>query len=60
MPVIAAVAAADANEALLTPSRRRTTPFTSRRVVASTTHATCRRGSFFDATTIVLAERDGG
>ena len=39
MPVMAATASAGAKLALRVPSRRRTTPFTSSLVVASTTHA---------------------
>ena len=40
MPVSSAVTSAGANDAFFVPSRLRTTRFTSRRVVASTTQAT--------------------
>ena len=56
IPVRAAVSSAPANDALRTSSRRRTTPLTSSRVVASTTQATWRGGSDLPATRIVLAE----
>src|SRR6266545_7867388 len=54
MPVRVFVSSAVANETLATPSRARTVWFTSSRVVAVTTHAPNRLGSFFEATTIVL------
>ena len=40
MPVSSRVSSADANDAFFTPSRWRTMPLTSSRVVASTTQAT--------------------
>src|SRR5581483_5329565 len=49
-----------ANEHLATPMASRTAWLTSRRVVASTTHAAYRLGSRFDATTMVLAARAAG
>ena len=54
MPVSACVSSAEANETLEAPSSARTAWFTSRRVVALTTHAPNCFGSFFEATTIVL------
>ena len=39
MPDSATASSIGANDAFFAPSRRRTTPFTSARVVASTTHA---------------------
>ncbi len=39
MPVSPVAVSIPANDALRAPSRRRTTPFTSTRVVDSTTHA---------------------
>ncbi|MFT3854033.1 MAG: hypothetical protein QM733_15015 [Ilumatobacteraceae bacterium] len=56
IPVIAEVSSAPANDALRAPSRRRTAPLTSSRVVASTTQATCLGGSDLPTTTIVFAE----
>jgi hypothetical protein len=59
MPVSWLVSSAEANEALRVPSRFRTTPLTSRRVVASTTQAAYRRGSALPTTTMQLAESAG-
>ena len=56
MPVICIVSSAEANEALRTPRRLRTTPFTSSRVEASTTHTTGRGVSPSPTTMMVLAE----
>ena len=60
MPVSARVSSADANDTRLVSSSRRTAWFTSSRVVAFTTQAANCRGSFLDATTIVLAARSRG
>ena len=56
MPVIARVSSAVANDTRDTPISRLTLWFTSRRCVASTAQAACFRGSFLDATTMVLTE----
>src|SRR5215470_9148333 len=54
MPVRTFVSSADANDTFEVPSSARTAWLTSSRVVAFTTHAPNLRGSFFDATTMVL------
>ena len=70
IPVSSAVSSADANDARFTPSRRRTAPFTSSLVVASTTQATYTRGSLLpddddrvgrvvQRDAVALAERGG-
>src|SRR5262245_35628357 len=56
MPVSSRVSSAVANDTRGTSRRRRTTWFTSSRVVASTRQAQYFFGSFFDATMIVLPE----
>ena len=56
MPVAPTTASAGAKLALRVPRRRRTTPFTSMRVVASTTQAANRGGSALPMTTTQLAE----
>ena len=56
IPVAATTSSAGAKLALRVPSRRRTTPFTSRRVVASTTQAANTGGSALPITTTQLAE----
>src|SRR5215472_2935838 len=56
MPVSARVSSAVANDTRGTSRRRRTTWFTSSRVVASTRQAQYFLGSFFEATMIVLPE----
>ena len=56
MPVSSTVSSAEANDAFFAPSRRRTRPFTSRRVFASTTQAAYVRGSDLPTTTIALAD----
>ena len=60
MPVRVIVSSAEANDTLEVPSSARTAWFTSSRVVAFTTHAPNFRGSFFDATTIVLPALSSG
>ena len=50
----------EAKLALRTPSRRRTIPFTSRRVVASTRQAATWPSGFREATRMVLADRSRG
>src|SRR5262245_66458716 len=60
MPVSAFVSSAEANDTFEVPSSARTAWFTSRRVVAFTTHAPNLRGSFFEATTIVLPALSSG
>ncbi len=70
MPVSSIVSSAEANEALRTSSRLRTTPFTSRRVEARTTQATGRGsralahdddrvGGVVGRVSVGLAERGG-
>jgi hypothetical protein len=54
------ISSGEAKEHFVAPSRSRTAWFTSRRVVARTTHAAYRFGSLLDATTIVLAARSAG
>src|SRR5262252_8462714 len=56
MPVSSRVSSAVANDTRGTSRRRRTTWFTSSRVVASTRQAQYFLGSFFEATMIVLPE----
>src|SRR4029077_14513845 len=60
IPVNAIISSAEANDAFETLINLVTRLFTSRRVCASTTHATNFFGSFFDATMMVLQDRSTG
>ena len=56
MPVRCTVSSASANDALRVPSLRRTTPFTSSRVDASTTQQAIGRSTDLPTTQMALAE----
>ena len=56
IPVISIVSSAEANEAFFTPKRRRTTPLTSSRVLASTRHTAYTLGSDLPTTRIAFAD----
>ena len=56
IPVRAMVSSASANDALRVPSLRRTAPFTSRRVEASTTQHAIGRSADLPTTQMALAD----
>src|SRR4029077_12883568 len=60
MPVMSVVSSPAANDAFFTPNLWRPTPFTSRRVEASTRHAAWTRGSDLPTTMIALADWSSG